>query len=416
MGAHAKHNKPKEVSHETIDQSKQGTRYRIAVSIPGVVLRRRACILFSTYSVFLSSKGFNLLEINLINCFFMAGVFLMEVPTGAYADVLGRKHSFVSACFILALGMFVYYAADSFWACVLAELIAAIGTAFYSGALEAWVVDSLKHEGMRGELHTLFRRERYMAEAGIIGGSLFGAYIARYDLALPWLCGGISLFVLGLVSAYIMREEYFQRSKATVDLSAFRAVIAESVRYGVRRKSVLHVVIFSTVIVMCVQSLNMQWQIRFQDFGYDTGMLGWIFAGISLFVMLGSFLSRKFMQLVGNEKRALILSQCITVVGILGASIALGPPVVLPAFFLHEIGRGMISPLKRAYMNKRIPSKQRATIISFDSMITYIGAFVGLIVGGGLAEAYSINAAWVASGIVLGAAIPIFLQLKNGDG
>lgn len=179
----------------------------------------------------------------------------------------------------------------------------------------------------------------------------------------------------------------------------------------------LHVVLFSTVIVMCVQSLNMQWQIRFvRDFGFDTGILGWVFAGISLFVMVGSFLSRWFALLVKNEKRALILSQVVSCVGILGAALTLGPLVVLPVFFFHEIGRGMIAPLKRAYINKRIPCKQRATIISFDSMITYAGAFVGLVVGGRLAESYSINVAWAASGIVLAIAVPIFLALKNGDG
>lgn len=372
---------------------------------------------FSTYSVFLTSKGFDLLEINLINCFFMVGVFLMELPTGAYADVLGRKNSFVAACFILSGSMFVYYVADSFWVCVLAELIAAVGTACYSGSLEAWVVDSLRHERVRGGLHALFRREHYVAQGGTIGGSLFGAYLARYDLALPWLCGGVALVMIGVIAVCIMREEYFERSKLRIDLAALKHVIVDSIRYGIKKKSVLYVVAFGSVITMCVQSLNMQWQLRFaRDFRFDTWDLGWAYVGISLFVMLGSFLSRKFMTVIGNEKRALILSQVATVVGILAASFAFGPLAVLPAFFLHEVGRGMISPLKRAYMNKRIPSKQRATIISFDSMITKVGAFIGLVVGGGLAERYGISTAWIASGIALAIAIPIFLKLKNGDG
>ncbi|HCM67909.1 MAG TPA: hypothetical protein DIS62_02820, partial [Candidatus Kerfeldbacteria bacterium] len=187
--------------------------------------------------------------------------------------------------------------------------------------------------------------------------------------------------------------------------------------YGVRRKSVLYVVIFGSLITMCVQPLNMQWQLRLvQDFSFNTMGLSWGYVGISIFVMLGSFLSRKFMERVGNEKRALILSQAITTAGVLVAACMVGAWIVLPAFLVHEIGRGMIVPLKRAYMNKRIPSKQRATILSFDSMVNNAGAFIGLVVGGWLAKYYSISTAWIVSGVALAITIPVFLKLKNGDG
>jgi MFS family permease len=371
---------------------------------------------FSTYSVFLISKGLNLFEINLVNCFFVGGVFLMEVPTGAYADVLGRKNSFVAACFILAGSMFLYYGAHSFWTCVLAEVVGAVGAAFCSGSLEAWVVDSVRHTGMRGELHSIFRREQYVTALGRIGGSLFGGYIAQYDLALPWLCGGIVLSALGAISVCVMREEYFVRKHLKVDFLAFRTIITQSITYGIKRKSVLYVIAFGTLITMCFQSMNMQWQLRLtNDLAFDTVALGWVFVGIALFSMVGSYLSRRFMTVIGNEKRALILSQVVSMVGVGVAAIAAGPYIVLSAFLFHEIGRGMIGPIKRAYMNKRIPSQQRATMLSFDSMVNSAGAFIGLIVGGAIAERYSISVAWVVSALVLAIVIPIFLKLKNGD-
>ncbi|KKU88394.1 MAG: hypothetical protein UY19_C0030G0001, partial [Candidatus Wolfebacteria bacterium GW2011_GWA2_47_9b] len=139
--------------------------------------------IFSTYSVFLIAKGFDLLQMNLVNCFFVVGVFCMEIPTGAYADVLGRRNSFIAACFVLSAAMGIYYMADSFWMCVLAELIGAAGSAFCSGSLEAWAVDSVKHTGMRGQLHSIFRREQYVVRIGSIIGSLLGGYIAQGDLA-----------------------------------------------------------------------------------------------------------------------------------------------------------------------------------------------------------------------------------------
>lgn len=400
---------------QTINRQKVRSIVRQYFFVIVVFSAVQACS-FSTYAMFLTAKGLDLYQISLINCFFVAGVFLLEVPTGAYADVIGRKNSFVAACCITGIGMLVYYGVDSFWGCVMAELIVGVGVSLHSGALEAWIVDSLRHVGVRGDLRVLFRKERYAVEIGVIAGSLFGGYIAHYDLALPRLFEGIVFLLLGVTAAYIMREDYFVKTGVKINFSAFCIVARDSIRYGIKRKSVLYVIAFGALIAMCFQSLNMQWQVRFsRDFAFDTQMLGWTFVGISLFVMVGSFLSRKIVAVVGNEKRALILSQVVTVIGIAGASAACGPLVVLPAFFVHELGRGMIMPLKRAYMNKRIPSRQRATIISFDSMVGKAGAFVGLLVGGYLAERHSISIAWIASAIMLATIIPIFLILKNGD-
>jgi len=88
---------------------------------------------------------------------------------------------------------------------------------------------------------------------------------------------------------------------------------------------------------------------------------------------------------------------------------------VLFWFLIHEGGRGMFKPLKQAYLNKRIESDKRATVLSFDSMISRGGAFVGLLLSGYLAENYSISLSWLTSGIILGVGIFIFLKLKNGD-
>lgn len=136
---------------------------------------------------------------------------------------------------------------------------------------------------------------------------------------------------------------------------------------------------------------------------------------VSCFFMAGGFLSRKFMMIVRDEKRALILSQGIAVAGMLAAGIASGRTAVLAAILFHAIGRGMLGPIKRAYVNKCIPSEQRATILLLDSMVLKVGAFVGLPGGGLVAERYSISAAWVISAIVLAVIIPVFLKLKNGD-
>src|ERR1019366_4447354 len=96
-----------------------------------------ASLLSATYVTFLISKGLNLLEVNLVNFVFFATLFVFEIPTGAFADVFGRKLSFILSCFLFSLGMFLYAIATSFWGFALAEGVAAVGATFASGAFQA---------------------------------------------------------------------------------------------------------------------------------------------------------------------------------------------------------------------------------------------------------------------------------------
>src|SRR3989344_7989541 len=81
----------------------------------------------AVYVTFLMSQGLNLFEVNMVNFVFFITMFVCEIPTGAIADVFGRKTSFVCSCFLYAVGMFVYAASQSFWGFVLAEMISAVG-------------------------------------------------------------------------------------------------------------------------------------------------------------------------------------------------------------------------------------------------------------------------------------------------
>jgi MFS family permease len=375
---------------------------------------------FATYVVFLVSKGLDLLQVNLINCFYMAGVFLLEMPTGAFADLIGRKRSFVISCFCFSLSMFVCYLSETFWVFVLAELMAAVAASFYSGSFKAWIVDSLKHCRFKGDLNDVFSKEEIVKPISVAIGSLAGAYIGTIDLALPWLCASISMILVGIFSCLTMKEEYVLRgkSKFTIDymISNMREIIIESVRYGIRKKSVLYIICFGMVFFFVIQALNMQWQVMFKgNFNLTADKLGWIFIGVAAFTSFGSYLSGWFLRICRNEKEAVVLSQIVTAIGILVASQCDALVLVLSSFLFHEIGRGVFKPLGETYINKRIPSEQRATILSFDSMMTMIGSVLGLVVSGWLAREYSISISWFISGIVLSIAIPIFLKIENGE-
>lgn len=371
---------------------------------------------FATYQLFLATRGMNLFEINIINMFFMGSVFLLEVPTGAFADIFGRKKSVVLGCFTLSLSMLVYFLGNSFLIFVAAEMIGALGLTFLSGALEAWVVDTLAYHGYDGELSHVFRREVYATQFGVIFGSLLGGYLGEHDLALPWLASAVTTFVVGIYAFFVLQEHETKREKFKFSFAPLRKTIRDSISFGYQKKSVWFVVLFGMLLAVSVQGMNMQWPFVFQNtYGFSTASLGWLFAALSGLVMLGGQLSKTFAERIRHEKNAIVLSQGITAFGIIGASMMFGLVPTLSLFLLHEMGRGMMGPLKQAYLNHRIPSEQRATILSFDSMIGKAGSFLGLLGSGYLAERAGIPLTWLMSGCILAVGVVVFYNLKNGE-
>jgi MFS family permease len=160
---------------------------------------------FSVYSTFLLAHGLDLFQVSLVNVAFYVTLFVFEIPTGAFADVFGRKASYVVSCMLWGVGSFVYASANSFWGFAFAEAIVAIGATFASGAFEAWAVDRLRHHGYAGELSELFARKQYMTQGIAIVAGLLGAALSQQYLSMPWWIGGAVLTLTGFLAALFLK-------------------------------------------------------------------------------------------------------------------------------------------------------------------------------------------------------------------
>jgi sugar phosphate permease len=127
--------------------------------------------------------------------------------------------------------------------------------------------------------------------------------------------------------------------------------------------------------------------------------------------MFGNWIAPMLLRKVKDERNALALCQFVIAIGIITAAIT-GFPLSLALFFLHEAGRGSFQPIKDAYLHENIPSRERATIESFESIAHHGGGMIGLLLSGLLAFRAGISITWIASGTVL--IIATLLVMKNG--
>ena len=370
----------------------------------------------ATYVLFLLSQGLDLFQVTLVNLSFMIGIFIFEMPTGAYADYFGRKKSVILSSIFLMLALFIYFLSSNIITFIIAEITAAMAFTFASGALDAWMVDSMETKQFTGKVDFIFSHAAIIGKVAALLAGLIGAYIGSVSLALPFGVGAAVSLVAVFVSVFFLKEN-FVREKAinwTGAVSQMVRITKEGVTYGVQHKVVLWLIISSVIATFAFQPLNMYWSPRMNNLAGDKiWLMGWVWAGVSFAMMMGSFLVKQLLKKEKSYTWILMLTVLVLGIPILLISTSDIFGVVLVGFVIYELGRGMQTPVQKAYLNKHIPSEQRATVLSFNSMMGRVGAALGLVILGFVAKNYSIQSSWLISGLLLFLLIPIYLKARK---
>lgn len=368
----------------------------------------------ATYVTFLLARGLNLFEAGLVNFVFFTTLFVFEIPTGALADVFGRKKSFVISCFLWTISFSLYPLTKTVVGFMLVEMIGAIGATFATGAFQAWLKDKLEHHGSAESIGPILAKEQMIGGLACIIGALAGAFLANQNDNWPWLAGASFMLLTGLLAIVLMKEEYFIPKKFSFrnGWQEMKIVVGKSFRYGRQNKAVRFVLMTNFALFVAVQAPNMQWQPFFGQFLEEKTGFGFIYAAISLSLITGSWLMPRLLKKWPNEKGLMVATQIATGTGIAFSGLMTSLLPAIGIFLSHEMARGIFRPISDAYLNDNIPSKERATLISFQGMAQHIGGMIGLLTSGWLAESFGIPATWVIFGSIL-VIISSFL-MKNG--
>src|SRR5918995_600295 len=140
-----------------------------------------ASLIWGINTIFLLDAGLSNLEAFAANAFFTAGMVLFEVPTGIVADTVGRRMSYLLGTVTLAgsslLYVLLWQIEAPFWQWAIVSLLLGLGFTFFSGAVEAWLVDALTATGYKGDMESVFGRGQIVAGAAMLTGSLAGGVL-----------------------------------------------------------------------------------------------------------------------------------------------------------------------------------------------------------------------------------------------
>jgi MFS family permease len=375
-----------------------------------------ASLIWGINTLFLLDAGLSNLEAFAANAFFTAGMMLFEIPTGVVADLRGRRLSFLLGALTLAAttGLYVllWWVGAPFWAWAVASVAIGLGFTFFSGAVEAWLVDALTATGYAGELTTVFGRGQAVTGAAMLGGSVLGGVIAQAtNLGVPFLVRVGLLLVTVVVAAVFMRDLGFTPDRSARTLPAMRGLLDASLEHGLRNRPVRWLMLTSPFVGgVGVYAFYALQPYLLELYGDPTayGFAGLAAAAVAGSQILGGVLAPVVRRVVPRPTTVLLVGTAVAAGALVAVGLVPNLALVLVCMVVWALTGAAVLPVRQAYLNGLIPSKQRATVLSFDSLLSSSGGVVVQPVMGRVGDVSGYPLTFVLSGAVQALALPFY--------
>ncbi|MHB1243191.1 MAG: MFS transporter [Gaiellaceae bacterium] len=382
-----------------------------------------ASFIWGINTIFLLDAGLSNLEAFAANAFFTAGMVIFEVPTGIVADTIGRRASYLLGTLTLAattlLYVLLWQVEAPFWQWAIVSMGLGLGFTFFSGAVEAWLVDALRATGFEGTLESVFGKGQIVGGIAMLTGSVAGGYIAQLtNLGVPFVLRAAVLVAMFALAFAVMRDVGFTPSGRDGMKGGMRRISGESIRYGWAVPAVKWMMLASPFTAGVGFYAFYALQPYLLELYGDSEAYG--IAGLVAAIVAGA-------QIVGGIAapfiRKIFVRRTSALLSAFGASAAtlflIGVFENLYAVIGLIVVWGLLfaaaMPIRQAYLNGLIPSQQRATILSFDSMLGSTGGVVVQPVLGRSADVWGYPGSYLLGAAVSALALPFVLLSRRQD-
>ena len=354
------------------------------------------------------------LQLVLVGTTVEASIFVFEVPTGVVADVVSRRTSVIIGYLVMGIGFLIEGLFPLFLPILLAQVLWGLGYTFTSGATEAWISDEIGEE----PANQLFLRATRVGLLASLLGMGAAVLIGGQNVAVPILAGAAGVILIGVTLMLIMPETGFkptpQEDRNTWQQMGhtFKEGIA-TVRTRPRLMTVLGIGLFYGLYS---EGFDRLWVKHL----LDTFELPLFFIGsneIAFFGVLravGTFLTIFAVRYVEKRLdtsqprtigRTMLIVTGLISIALIGFAVSPIFGITLGLFLLIYVLRRVAMPLYTAWVNQKLDSGTRATVLSMSGQVDAIGQIAGGPGVGLIANLVSVIAAITTSGLLLSPAL-----------
>lgn len=369
----------------------------------------------------MQERGLSLSQIGLVFTAQGLVVLALELPTGGFADAIGRRPVLVVAWLVNLVSLALFAVADSFALFFLIWALQGVFRALDSGPLESWYVDATLAADPKADY------EPGLGHAGtVIGVSISAGALIGGGLVALGPIGPVSALTVPVLVAFVLQAAalvallaLLVEARPAKGAGALRASVVEAPRMVGRAVGLLR----RSRVLLALVAVELFWgfgMITFEsllplrlaevvgDADRAAALLGPASSAAWLASAAGAALTPLLLRWPGAAPGAALLRilQGVTVVGM---GLFAGPVGVLVAYLACYTVHGASNPLHMGLLHRQVDGPYRTSVISLNSMMAAPAGALGGVVLTMLAEVTSISTAMFVGAVVLAVAAPLYL-------
>jgi DHA3 family tetracycline resistance protein-like MFS transporter len=358
--------------------------------------------------------GLSGLQLVLVGTTVEVTILLFEVPTGIVADAYSRRLSIILGYFIMGWAFIVEGSFPAFVPIVLAQVLWGVGYTFTSGATQAWLSDEIGEDNAN---RAFLRANRYDL-AGALVGMLVAIPLGNLAVNLPIVTGGILVSAIAVALALFMPEHGFKPAKPENrnNWQHMGDIFKKGLSAVRQRPALMAILGVGLIYGLYSEGWDRLWVKYLVDnftlpsiFGMnEVAFFGFLRAGGMILSML---VTRQLEKHLDASHAPSIAKGMLWLTGLLALAIftfAFAPAlaVAVAAVWLVSITRNVLGPLYDAWVNQRLDSDTRATVISMSGQVDAIGQIASGPLAG-VVSLWSIQAAITFASLLITPALPL---------
>ncbi len=367
--------------------------------------------------------GLSGLQLVLVGTTVEVVILLFEIPTGIVADAYSRRLSIIIGYVIMGLAFVIEGFFPYFGTIVLSSALWGLGYTFTSGATQAWLSDEIGE----AQANRAFLRANQLDLAGAMLGMLIAIPLGNIAVNLPFVTGGVGIAAIALVLAVYMPEDGFHpvRKEDRNTWQHMGDIFKKGLGAVRTRPSLLAILGVGLIFGLYSEGWDRLWVKYLVDnftipsiFGMnEVAFFGLLRAGGMVLAIVATRIVEK--RLDANHAPS-IARAMIGITALLAAAIfmfAFSPmlAVSIGAVWLVSVTRNVMSPLYDAWVNQRLDSDTRATVISMSGQVDAIGQIASGPLAG-LVSLWSIRAAITFASLLITPALPLIARANRLHG
>lgn len=357
------------------------------------------------------------LQLVLIGVVLEASVFLFEIPTGLFADTLGRRRSMITGFTITGIAFIIEGAFPHFSTVLLAAFLTGLGFTFYSGASDAWIADEIGLD----QANQAYLRGTQISLATALIGTAIAIPLGSIQLNLPILIGGIAQLVLAGFLLRFMTETGFTPSKnqhhiVRETLGTFR----KSTQLVQQRPALANILLIGIIVGLSVGGFDRLYTPHLVgNFALPlfeaVVWFGIISAALKILTILVIELARQRLNMTDNRQLVNALSWMYvgTIAGNLIFALTVSFPLALASFLFSQTLRAGSKPIFVAWINQHAETQVRATVISMYWQANALGQICGAPIIGVIGRVVSLRTAITVAALSLSPTLWLFRRSKS---